>query len=95
MVLGSPSEPLSQLEVLVRVDVANDAGHSFIPSIQDVKLEQSPGDPQQSGHEPDEEGDPKGLPIERREVRPGDLMRLSPVLGDVRESLRHDFLLTR
>jgi hypothetical protein len=60
--------------------------------LQDVKVEQSPGDPEQSGYEPDEEGYPKGLPIERREVRPGDLMRLSPVLGNVRESFRHDFL---
>jgi hypothetical protein len=48
-----------------------------------VKVEQPPADPKEPGYETNEKGDPERLPIEEREVRPSDLMRLAQVLRDV------------
>src|SRR5262245_32016290 len=64
----------------LRVDVTDDACHGLPSLPQDVKIDQSPPNPQQTRDEAEEQRYSKGLPIERREVRPGDLMRLSQML---------------
>ena len=54
-----------------------------------MELEKSPANPQKPRHEANEERDSKGLPVNGWEVGPRDVVRLSQVLRDIRESLRH------